>query len=135
MSFTTFRPRSLVSAAAMRTEEVRSPAARPRLWSLMDCQSFYFSCERIFRPDLNGRPVVVLSNNDGCLIVLSQEAKALGYKLGDVYHLLEKDLRRDKVAVFSSNYTLYGDYPDKLDIPISVNEVLIRTDVISKISG
>lgn len=101
----------------------------------MDCQSFYFSCERIFRPDLNGRPVVVLSNNDGCLIALSQEAKALGYKLGDVYHLLEKDLRRDKVAVFSSNYTLYGDYPDKLDIPISVNEVLIRTDVISKISG
>lgn len=109
MSFTTFKPRPLGSAAAKRTDELRSPAAKPLLWSLMDCQSFYCYCERIFRPDLNGRPVVVLSNNDGCLIALSQEAKALGYKLGDVYHLLEKELSRDSVAVFSSNYTLYGD--------------------------
>jgi len=53
--------------------------------------------------------VVVLSNNDGCLIALTPEAKALGYKMGDVYHLLKKELERDKVAVFSSNYTLYGD--------------------------
>lgn len=109
MSFTTFRPRPLGSAAAKRTGEVLFPPAKPLLWSLIDCQSFYCSCERIFRPDLNGRPVVVLSNNDGCLISLSQEAKALGYKFGDVYHLREKELRRDSVAVFSSNYSLYGD--------------------------
>lgn len=83
--------------------------AKPQMWGLVDCQSFYCSCERIFRPDLEGKPVVVLSNNDGCLIALTPEAKALGYKMGDVYHLLERQLRKDKVAVFSSNYTLYGD--------------------------
>ena len=55
------------------------------MFALVDCNSFYASCERVFRPDLRGRPVVVLSNNDGCLIALSSEAKALGYKMGDVF--------------------------------------------------
>ncbi|UQZ88312.1 SOS mutagenesis and repair protein UmuC [Deltaproteobacteria bacterium Smac51] len=86
-----------------------SMTSKPRLWALVDCNSFYCSCERLFRPDLDGQPVVVLSNNDGCLIALTPEAKALGYKMGDVYHLLERQLKRDKVTSFSSNYTLYGD--------------------------
>ena len=90
-------------------EVAPAPIVRPPLWALVDCNSFYCSCERIFRPALNGKPVVVLSNNDGCLIALTPEAKALGYKMGDVYHLMQKELKRDKVAVFSSNYTLYGD--------------------------
>ncbi len=81
----------------------------PALWGLVDCATFYCSCERLFRPDLIGRPVAVLSNNDGCLIALSPETRALGYRMGDVYHLLADRLRRDGVTCFSSNYTLYGD--------------------------
>ena len=82
---------------------------KPVLWGLADCNSFYCNAERIFRPDLRNKPVVVLSNNDGCLIALTPEAKALGYKMGDVYYQLKDKLRRDGVTVFSSNYTLYGD--------------------------
>lgn len=110
MSFTTFRPQPLGRTAKKPADNgVPTPLIKPPLWALVDCQSFYCSCERIFRPDLIGKPVVVLSNNDGCLIALTIEAKALGYKLGDIYHLLEKQLERDQVTVFSSNYTLYGD--------------------------
>jgi len=106
MSFTSFKPRPL---GRPDPSSGRDPAGPPALWALMDCSSFYCSCERLFRPDLEGKPVVVLSNNDGCLIALTPEAKALGYKLGDVFFQLEKQLARDRVAVFSSNYTLYGD--------------------------
>lgn len=116
MPFITFRPRPTGGAVGIISPELTPPppAIKPSLWSLTDCQSFYCSCERLFRPDLNDRPVVVLSNNDGCLIALTPEAKALGYKMGDVYHLMEKQLRRDKVAVFSSNYTLYGNISSRV---------------------
>lgn len=77
--------------------------------ALMDCNNFYVSCERQFKPKLHGKPVVVLSNNDGCAIARSNEAKALGIKMGDAYHLNQKDWARWGVHIFSSNYTLYGD--------------------------
>ena len=86
----------------------------PALWALADCNSFYCSCERLFRPGLEGRPVVVLSNNDGCLIALTPEAKALGFKMGDVHFQVERLLKKHKVAVFSSNYTLYGDISERV---------------------
>lgn len=76
---------------------------------LADCNNFFASCERVFRPDLEGRPIVVLSNNDGCVIARSNEAKALGYKMGDPFFQVKEKLEREGVAVFSSNYTLYGD--------------------------
>src|SRR5919106_6090756 len=79
------------------------------LFALADCNNFYVSCERVFRPALEGRPVVVLSNNDGCIIARSDEAKALGFAMGDPYHLNRDKLTRHGVAVFSSNYALYGD--------------------------
>jgi DNA polymerase V len=79
------------------------------VFALVDCNSFYCSCERVFEPRLESRPVVVLSNNDGCIIALTGEAKALGLKMGDPYHLKRKELQAGKVAVYSSNYTLYGD--------------------------
>lgn len=79
------------------------------VFALVDCNNFYASCERVFQPGLDGRPIVVLSNNDGCVIALSNEAKALGFKLGDPYHLKRRDLDRHTVSVFSSNYTLYCD--------------------------
>jgi DNA polymerase V len=79
------------------------------MFGLVDCNNFYVSCERVFQPRLEGRPVVVLSNNDGCIISRSTEAKALGLKMGDPYFQVKEQLRREQVQVFSSNYTLYGD--------------------------
>jgi DNA polymerase V len=79
------------------------------VFALADCNNFYVSCERVFRPALEGVPVVVLSNNDGCIIARSDEAKALGFAMGDPYHLNREKLTRHGVHVFSSNYALYGD--------------------------
>jgi DNA polymerase V len=81
----------------------------PPIFALADCNDFYVSCERVFRPSLEGRPVVVLSNNDGCIIARSDEAKALGFAMGDPYHLHREKLTRHGVDMFSSNYALYGD--------------------------
>ena len=82
--------------------------------ALVDCNNFYCSCERVFNPKLVGRPVVVLSNNDGCVIARSDEAKALGIAMGTPEHLIRTKLREHNVAVFSSNYTLYGDMSDRI---------------------
>lgn len=76
---------------------------------LVDCNNFFVSCERVFRPDLNGRPVIVLSNNDGCAIARSNEAKALGIRMGAPYFKIADIVRRNDVAVFSGNMSLYGD--------------------------
>nr|USU32438.1 Y-family DNA polymerase [Methylobacterium sp. OTU13CASTA1] len=76
--------------------------------ALVDCNNFYASCERLFQPSLRGKPVVVLSNNDGCVIARSNEAKALGIKMGDAWHLRRDEFERWGVQVRSSNYTLYG---------------------------
>ncbi|MCC9165552.1 Y-family DNA polymerase [Pontibacter harenae] len=78
-------------------------------FALVDCSSFYASCERVFRPELEGKPVVVLSNNDGCIIARSNEAKNLGIKMGAPYFQLRDFMEKQGVAVFSSNYELYGD--------------------------
>lgn len=80
------------------------------MFALVDCNNFYASCERVFKPRLEGVPIVVLSNNDGCIIARSNEAKALGFEMGDPYHLCRTRLEANKVTVFSSNYTLYGDF-------------------------
>jgi len=76
---------------------------------LVDCNNFYVSCERVFQPELRARPVVVLSNNDGCVIARSEEAKALGVNMGTPYFQVEYLIEKENIAVFSSNYTLYGD--------------------------
>jgi len=81
----------------------------PTLLALVDCNNFYASCERVFQPALRGRPVVVLSNNDGCVIARSNEAKALGVDMGAPWHLHREQFERQGVVVRSSNYTLYGD--------------------------
>ncbi|UOQ64873.1 Y-family DNA polymerase [Hymenobacter volaticus] len=79
------------------------------MFALVDCNNFYASCERVFRASLAIVPVVVLSNNDGCLISRSAEAKALGFQMGDPYFQVKLELDYNKVRVFSSNYALYGD--------------------------
>ena len=77
--------------------------------ALVDCNSFYVSCERLFNPKVRKKPVVVLSNNDGCIISRSNEAKALGIKMGEPYFKAKDIIVKNNVQVFSSNYSLYGD--------------------------
>lgn len=77
--------------------------------ALVDCNNFYASCERVFRPDLKDKPIVVLSNNDGCIISRSKEAKHLNIKMGEPYFKIRHQLEKQGVVVFSSNYALYGD--------------------------
>lgn len=84
------------------------------MFALVDANSFYASCERVFRPDLHARPIVVLSNNDGCVIARSQEAKNLQIEMGAPYFQIRKLLQEHEVAVFSSNYTLYNDMSQRV---------------------
>ena len=79
------------------------------LFALVDCNNFYVSCERVFNPALKHRPVVVLSNNDGCIIARSEEAKAIGIRMGQPVFECRSLIARHGVRVFSSNYSLYGD--------------------------
>ena len=79
------------------------------MYGIVDCDNCYVSCERVFRPDLVGKPVVVLSNNDGCVVARSNEAKALGIATGIPYYQLAEKFPDQKIAVFSSNYELYGE--------------------------
>ena len=85
-----------------------------KIFALIDCNSFYASCERVFRPDLNNKPIVVLSNNDGCVVSLSAEAKAAGVKRGVPVFKIRDLIERYDIAVFSSNYTLYGDISSRV---------------------
>jgi len=82
---------------------------RTKKIALVDCNSFYVSCEKLFNPKLINKPVVVLSNNDGCIISRSTEAKALGIKMGEPYFKAKNIIIKNNVQVFSSNYSLYGD--------------------------
>lgn len=82
--------------------------------ALIDCNSFYASCERVFRPDLIGKPIVVLSNNDGCIIAMSSEAKKLNIPRGTPLFKLQNLFKANDVKIFSSNYTLYGDLSKRI---------------------
>jgi DNA polymerase V len=87
--------------------------------ALVDCNNFYASCERLFQPRLQNKPIVVLSNNDGCVIARSDEAKELGIEMGAPSFLIESLLQQHNVSVFSSNYTLYGDLSDRVMTTLS----------------
>lgn len=89
-------------------------AADGSLIALVDCDTFYASCERVCRPDLEGKPIVVLSNNDGCIVARSREAKKLGIPMGEPEFQIRPLLEKNHVAVFSSNYTLYGDLSNRV---------------------
>lgn len=108
------------------------------LWALVDCNNFFASCERLFRPDLEGKPIVVLSNNDGCIVSRSQEAKALGIPMGEPEFKARARLCEHKVQVFSSNYALYGDISQRVMDTLrslcpqveqySIDEAFVRLD-------
>lgn len=84
------------------------------MYGIVDCDNAYVSCERVFRPDLEGKVVVVLSNSDGCVVARSNEAKALGIKEGTPYFQLAEQFPNQKIAVFSSNYELYGELTSRV---------------------
>lgn len=84
------------------------------MFALADCNNFFVSCERVFRPDLNGKPVIVLSNNDGCAVARSNEAKALGIKMGDPFFKIRHLVEKHSVTVFSGNMALYGDMSQRV---------------------
>ncbi len=84
------------------------------MYALVDCNNFYASCERVFRPELVGKPIVILSNNDGCIISRSDEAKALGVSMGAPEFKVREELKKNNVFVFSSNYALYGDLSNRV---------------------
>ena len=84
------------------------------MFALVDCNSFYASCERVFRPDLKNKPIVVLSNNDGCVVALTKEAKEIGIKMCDPWFEIEKEYTRKGGVVFSSNYELYADISSRV---------------------
>ena len=110
--------------------------------AVVDCNSFYCSAERVFRPDLQNSPVIVLSNNDGCIVSRSDEAKAAGVGMADPYFKSKDIIERNNIAVFSSNYNLYGDMSwrvmetlrmlmgeDKVEV-YSVDEAFINMDAV-----
>jgi len=103
--------------------------------ALIDCNSFYVSCERLFNPKINNKPTVVLSNNDGCVISRSTEAKKIGIKMGEPYFKVKELVKKNNVHIFSSNYALYGDisrrvmktlksFSDKIEI-YSIDEAFV----------
>ncbi len=85
-----------------------------RIFALVDCNSFYCSCERLFRPDLRNRPVGVLSNNDGCFVSRTNELKKLGVQMGEPYFKVKALCEKHKVAVFSANFSLYTNISDRV---------------------
>jgi DNA polymerase V len=84
------------------------------MYALVDCNNFYASCERVFQPQLVGKPIVILSNNDGCVIARSYEAKDLGIPMGAPEFKIRKELQQKNIHVFSSNYALYGDLSNRV---------------------
>ena len=84
------------------------------IYALVDCDSFFASCEKIFRPDLRNKPVVVLSNNDGVIVARSKEAKALGFKMAEPFFKVETELKKKKVHIFSANFSIYSDISNRV---------------------
>ena len=109
-----------------------------KIFALVDCNNFYASCERVFDPSLKKRPIVILSNNDGCIIARSNEAKALGIPMGAPFFQQKAIIKKHNVAVFSSNYQLYGDMSQRImdtlrlhapDMEVySIDEAFLRLD-------
>lgn len=100
-----------------------------KVFGLVDCNNFFASCERVFRPDLVNKPVLVLSNNDGCVIARSQEVKALGIKMGVPYFEIRRIVEANNVKVFSTNFSLYGDISNR--VMTSLREFVPEVEIYS----
>lgn len=99
------------------------------VFALVDCNNFYASCEKLFRPDLKDTPVVVLSNNDGCVVARSREAKSLGIKMGVPVFQIKSEMQRHGILAFSSNYALYADLSSR--VMRTLEEMAPRVEIYS----
>ncbi len=99
------------------------------IFALADCNNFYVSCERVFNPKLIGKPVIVLSNNDGCVVARSEEAKSFGIKMGEPVFKIEDIIKANKILVYSSNYSLYGDMSKR--VMNSLKEFVPKIEIYS----
>ena len=114
-------------------------------FALVDVNNFYVSCERVFNPNLESTPLVVLSNNDGCAVARSNEVKALGVKMGTPWFKMKNLARQHGILAFSSNYTLYGDMSNRVatilrdfspDIEVySIDESFLRIETVTHLYG
>ncbi len=117
-------------------------STRYKIFALIDCNNFYASCERLFHPKLNNKPVLVLSSNNGCVIARSNEAKALGIQMSQPFFQIEKLCQQHNVQVFSSNFALYGDISNRVMKTInalcpdmemySIDEAFVRLDTMAQ---
>ena len=115
------------------------------MYALVDVNNFYVSCERVFQPQLEHRPMVVLSNNDGCAIARSAEVKALGVKMGTPWFKMKALAKEHGILAFSSNYTLYGDMSNRAvavlrdfspDLEVySIDESFLRVERVAHLYG
>src|SRR5256714_10911195 len=87
---------------------------RKKIYALVDCNNFYVSCERVFHASLRARPVIVLSNNDGCVVARSNEVKKLNIKMGQPVFEIRELIEQHNIVLFSSNYSLYADMSDRV---------------------
>ena len=111
-----------------------------KIFALVDCNNFYASCERVFDPSLKDRAIIILSNNDGCIVARSNEAKSLGIPMGTPVFKQKAVIKKHNVAVFSSNYQLYGDMSKRVmksislftpDMEVySIDEAFLRLDYL-----
>lgn len=115
------------------------------MWALVDCDNFFCSCERVFRPDLNSKPLVVLSNNDGCVVARSAESKAMGIQMGTPWYQLQDLYKGRGIIAFSSNYLLYSDLSSRVmatlrtEVPevlqYSIDEAFLKLDGLNPPQG
>ena len=106
---------------------------RKKVFALIDCNNFYVSCERVFHAAIQNKPVVVLSNNDGCIVARSNESKKLGVKMGQPVFQIEELIKKHKIQVFSSNYSLYASMSDRVMGVLSTFSP--RMEVYSMVTG
>ena len=99
------------------------------MYGLVDCNNFYASCERIFKPKLNKKPIVVLSNNDGCVIARSNESKKIGIKMGVPAFKISSLIKKYNIEVFSTNFALYGDISQR--VMTIVSEIIPNIEIYS----
>ena len=99
------------------------------MYALIDCNNFYVSCERVFNPSLNNKPVLVLSNNDGCVIARSNETKKLGIKMGVPAFKIKSIINKNNIHLFSTNFALYGDMSSRVMniLPVSYTHLTLPT--------
>ena len=103
------------------------------MYAIIDCNNFYASCERVFNPKINNKPIIVLSNNDGCVIARSNESKSIGIKMGEPAFKIKNIITKHNIKVFSTNFALYGDMSQRVINTISTFDIKMEVYSIDEV--